>query len=133
MTGFLQQIQFTSFPNAEVQKVFENAGLQLSYGGFSWTLMGDNTLPATSGMAYVNLGKPLGYFFTKTSQDEILVDDSILLRKQNKESISQNKVLGYGLPLPKCVNVVGVAFQETDGNARMLKQLKVAKARRGRK
>ena len=111
MTGFLQELQFTSFPNSKVEQVFENAGLQMSYGGYNWTLMGDNTLDPSLRTAFVNLGKPLGYFFTKTSQDEVFVDDSVLLRKNNKESISQNKVLGFGLPINWSVNVIGVVYQ----------------------
>ena len=111
MTGVLQELQFTSFPNSKVEQVFENAGLQMSYGGYNWTLMGDNTLDPSLRTAFVNLGKPLGYFFTKTSQDEVFVDDSVLLRKNNKESISQNKVLGFGLPINWSVNVIGVVYQ----------------------
>jgi hypothetical protein len=111
MTGFLQQIQFTSFPNSKVEAVFDNAGLQMSYGGYNWTLIGDNTLSPSGRMAYVNLGKPIGFFFTKTSMDEVFVDDSVLLRKQNKEAISQSKVIGFGLPVNKAVNIVGVNYQ----------------------
>lgn len=111
MTGFLKQIQFTSFPNSKVEQIFENAGVQMTYGGYNWTLMGDNTLDPAERTAYVNIGKPVGYFFTKTSMDEIFVDDSVLLRKQNKEAISQSKVIGFGLPLNWSVNIVGVIYQ----------------------
>ncbi len=111
LTGFLDEITMTSQPNSKVEQIFENAGLEMDYGGYHWVLVGDNTLDPADRTAYVQLGKPVGYFFTKPGMDETFVDQTIAMRKQNRESISMNKVIGFGLPSNRKVNTCAVVYR----------------------
>jgi len=108
--GWLEQVSLTSEGNALVTQIFEN-GYVLNYGGTSWTLVGDSTLDPDAGMAYVRTNKAIGDFYTKPTMDNVIVDDSPKLRKQNKESVSMMKVMGAGLPSPWKVNMIGVQYR----------------------
>jgi hypothetical protein len=109
MFGFLDEVTFTTPTNSKVEEIFEN-GFILSYGGVNWTFIGDATLDPEEGLAYVKFSKPIGMYFTKPGLDQTFEDESIQMQKQNKGSVSMNKVVGWGLPINWFVNVAAVQY-----------------------
>lgn len=112
LMGFLDEI--TSFteaqPNSKVEEIMQT-GFIVTYGGVRWNFIGDSTLDPLKGLAYVRMNKPIGTFFTKKSHDKVLVDNSIAMQKENKESVLMTKVIGAGLPSQYMVNIVGVQYK----------------------
>lgn len=109
MFGFLSAVNFTTPTNSKVEEIFEN-GFILSYGGVNWTFIGDATLNPKDGLAYVKFDKPIGIYFTKPGMDQTFEDESIEMQKQNRGSVSMNKVVGWGLPINWFVNVAAVQY-----------------------
>ncbi|HEX4630021.1 MAG TPA: hypothetical protein VH188_03580, partial [Chthoniobacterales bacterium] len=107
--GYLQQVQLTSFGNSVVEEIFDT-GFVLNYGGARWVFIADATLDPDEGLAYVKFNKPIGTFFTKPGLDQTFEDESIGMRKQNKGSVSMNKVIGFGLPINWRLNVAAVRY-----------------------
>ena len=110
--GLLDEITVLadSMPNSKVEEILET-GFILQYGGVRWSFVGDSTLSPVKGRAYVKMNKGIGTFFTKKALDKVLVDNSIELLKQNKESVSMTKVIGVALPSQKIVNIVAVQYK----------------------
>lgn len=95
--------------SAKAEEIFEN-GYSISIGGKTFTLVGDNSLDPASDPAYVRTNKGLGTFFTKTSLDKTIIDEGTEAQRQNKGSISMNKVIGAAVPSNKKVNVAATAY-----------------------
>lgn len=112
LMGFLDEIQsFTEAqPNSKVEEIMQT-GFILTYGGVRWNFIGDSTLDPARGRAYVRMNKPIGTFFTKKSHDKVLVDNSIEMQKENKESVVMTKVIGAGLPSQYMLNIVAVQYK----------------------
>ena len=109
--GWLTQVTLTNLTNPLVEQIFEN-GYVISYGGNTkWALIGDNQLQASEGTAYIKTNKPVGKFYTKTSLDKTIVDDSKPMQVQNKESITMQKLIGVGLPSPWAVNAASLKYR----------------------
>lgn len=109
MFGFLDAVTFVTPTNSKVEEIFEN-GFILSYGGVNWTFIGDATLDPHEGLAYVKFGKPIGMYFSKPGLDQTFEDESIQMQKQNKGSVSMNKVVGWGMPINWFMNVAAVRY-----------------------
>lgn len=107
LLGMLKQITLTSFGNAAVNEIFEN-GYLVNYGGKQFVLVGDTTLDPDNGRAYMKSNKAIGKFFTKTSMDKVIVTPN---EKQNKESISEVKVIGNATVEPWRVNVAAIQYR----------------------
>ena len=119
--GWLQQVTLTNLANMVVDQIFEN-GYVISYGGNTkWALIGDNQLTVAAATAYVRTNKPVGKFFTKTSLDEAVVDDTKAMKIQNKESITMKKLIGVGLPSPWAVNAQSLQYRTVEGVKKKLK------------
>lgn len=107
--GYLDQITLTSQPNTKVEEIFET-GFVLTYGGATWTFIADVTLDPDEGRAYVKFNKSIGIYFVKPGMDQTFEDESIQMQKQNKGSVSMNKVVGWGLPANWKVNIAAVQY-----------------------
>lgn len=107
--GFLDQITLTSQSNSLSEQVM-TTGFLYDYGGVKWNVIPDVTLDPEEGMAYVRFNKAVGTFFTKPFMDDVIVDQSTALRKQNKESICMVKAVGWGLPSTAKVFIAGVRY-----------------------
>lgn len=110
--GLLNEIQLFSsaFPNAVVTEILET-GFIMNYGGASWTFVGDSTLNPDDGLAYVRMNKTIGTFFTKKAGDKTIIDNSVEMQKENKESVTMTKIIGAALPQSKAVNIVAVNYR----------------------
>jgi hypothetical protein len=107
--GFLDQVTLTSQPNTKVEEIFEY-GYVITYGGATWNLIGDATLDPDLGLAYVKFNNPIGMFFRKPGMDQTFEDNTIDMQKQNKGSVSMNKVIGFGLPINYRLNIAAVRY-----------------------
>ena len=107
--GWTKQITLTSQPNTKVEEIFQY-GFILTYGGVTWQFIADATLDPDAGRAYVKFNKPIGTYFTKPGMDKTFTDESIEMQKQNKGSVSMQKVVGWGLPVTGRVAVAAVQY-----------------------
>lgn len=105
--GWLDNITISSVENSLTRQIFES-GWVVSYGGTTFTLVGDSTLDPDDGRAYVKLNKSIGEYFTKTSLDTTVTNT---YPQQNREDVSMSKVYGAGLPSPKKVNLCAVQYR----------------------
>lgn len=107
VTGMTKQITLATFGNSAVEQIFEN-GFLVDYAGKRFILVGDSTLDPLAGRAYMKTSRPLGLFYTKTSMDDLIVTPN---REQNKESISEVKVIANAVPEPWRVNVAAIQYR----------------------
>lgn len=110
--GFLDQITLTSFSNPLTEQIIDT-GFVYDYGGVKWTIIPDVTLDPKAGIAYCRFNKSVGTFFTKPFMDDVIIDQSTALRKQNKESMAIVKAVGWGLPSTSKVYVAAVKYHDT--------------------
>lgn len=105
---FLKQLSLTTESNFATQQIFEGGRL-VSYGGYTFPLIFDNTIPATGdGYAYLRTNKPVGMMFEKPGLDQVDTDQD---KRSNKGKYSQGKVMGFGMANPWSVNCAAVKFR----------------------
>lgn len=110
ITGFLQDCLIADPDNKINAQVFE-FGIIMSYGGFKWMFIADPTLDPADGLAFVKFNKPVGKHWTKPSMDKNLVDDSIALQKENRETQLLIKTFATALPAYRRMNVAAVKYR----------------------
>jgi hypothetical protein len=110
VTNFLEQVTITSQSNMIVDQVFQG-GMIMSYGGYKWIIIGDNTLRPNDGMAYVRCNKPIGVYFTKPSLAKAIVDESASLQQQNKGRTCEIWCEGFGMPRHWRKHTLGVRYR----------------------
>lgn len=109
-SGFLDQVSITDPDNEMNRQVFE-FGVVMSYGGYQWTLIADPTLDPAAGRAYVRFNKPFGKHWSKPSEDVLIIDDSAVLRRENRETMEEQKVFATVAPAQRRVNIAAVQYR----------------------
>jgi hypothetical protein len=106
---FLKQLSLTTESNFATQQIFEGGRL-VSYGGYTFPIIFDNTIPATgAGYAYLRTNKPIGQMFEKPGLDQV---DAGQDKRSNKGHYSQGKVVGFGMANAWSVNCAAVKFRD---------------------
>lgn len=110
--GFLDEIEsFTEAnPNSKVEEIMAT-GFVLIYGGVRWQFVGDVTLDPDKGRAFVKMNKGVGTFFTKKAGDKVIVDNSVEMQKNNKESVTMTHIIGSAFPSSKQLNIAAVQYK----------------------
>jgi len=83
VTDWLGQVALTTQGNMLVDQVFEG-GFLMSYAGQKWVITGSNKISPTHGVAYVRFDQPIGIYAEKSSVAADIVDETPILRSQNK-------------------------------------------------
>ena len=109
-TGLLDAITETSTDNVITRQLAENV-FSVTLMGRTIMLMGDATLNPNDGLAYVRFNKSIGEYYSKPSADRVWVDDSMPLRKLNKESMSMTKAHGGALISNRKMNIAAVRYR----------------------
>lgn len=95
----------TSIAASSVQENLLHGYTRVNYLGVDWTLIPDNTL--TSGQAYFQLNKPLGWIYRKPTMDmEMTKQDQWM----NYEERFQKSVLGLFIPAQRRMNALRVTY-----------------------
>lgn len=81
-----------STSNEVANQLLEQGWTVVDIHGMKYTLIADNTL--TPGVCYAEYNRKPGNFYMKSSLDEEIVDDSIAMKKKNKESRFMRKLIG---------------------------------------
>ncbi len=115
VTGWLQQVQISNIgtgghSNSKVEEVFDN-GFVLSFGKHTFRIVGDNTLDPADGIAYIQLGKPVGHWFEKPSLNRVVTDTDMELRLANQEIIYQTNVFGVGFFNHETPNYLAIRYR----------------------
>jgi|GEM_PF-2128266 len=106
-----EQVTLTSESNSLTEQIFNNGAI-LSYAGRRIVLEGDNTIDPADGMAYVQLNKPIGTQYEKTSFADVIIDENPALRMRNKGRMAQGSAFGWALPRPLRKNVLGIRYRD---------------------
>jgi hypothetical protein len=109
-TSFLKQVEVDDPENAVNRQVFD-LGVVQHYGGYNWTFIADPTLDPAAGAAYVKFNKSIGMHWSKPSVDNMIIDDSPDLRKNNLESATMTKVFATVAPAQRRMNVAKVVYR----------------------
>lgn len=78
--------------NPVSDQVLEDGYGRVNYNGKNWTLVPDNTL--APGVCYPEFNIKVGRIFTKPSLDQEIVDDSVQMKKKNRESRLMKSLFG---------------------------------------
>lgn len=114
ITGFLEEVRVSDPVNDYNVQIFE-FGFVMNYAGQRWAFIADSTLDPNEGVAYVKFNKPVGKLWTKTSLDQLIVDDTPAKKKQNLESQVSRKVFFCGIPAVRRINIAAVQYKQVEG------------------
>lgn len=110
MTDFLAQVSLSSVSNKLNDQIFDG-GIVMNYGGRNWVIVGNNTLDPNQGMAYVRTNLPIGIDHSKPNFENVLVDESPELTRQNKGRTCETWVECFAMPLHWRKRTVGIRYR----------------------
>lgn len=107
---FLAQVSLSSESNHLTDQIFEG-GRIVSYAGYNFAIIADNTINPNDGVAYIRTTEPVGNFYRKPSQDMVVEDKDANLALARIGRQAESIVCGFGLPKHWRKRVFGVRYR----------------------
>jgi hypothetical protein len=107
---FLGQVSLSSESNMLTDQIFEG-GRIVSYAGYTFAIIADNTIDPNDGVAYIRTSEPIGNYYRKPSQDMVVEDEGADLKLARVARTAESIVCGFGLPKHWRRRVAGIRYK----------------------